>query len=286
VIEDIAGTAQDVVINAGVERGRILGLGIGASGLVNYRTGYNVLAANFGWRDVPMRDWLVELLRIPVVVDNNVRCMALGESLFGAARGVNSLAFVYGRFGVGAGIVVDGKVLRGSGLGAGEIGHSILLPDNGPLCRCGKRGCLEPLVSEPALVRQAEMAADMHPDSILAGCLRSETALRPVKRLFLALRRGDPWAKELVETSAHYLGLALSNLVNLINPELILLGGLFDEQKDIYLPLVQETMVANSFGGLGEKVRLQAASFGWQAGMIGASALALAKYLYLKPEEV
>ncbi len=286
VIEEIACRIQQIIQRSGIERSAILGVGVGAAGLVNFSTGVNLLAANFGWRDVPMRDWLGELVGLPVVVDNNVRCMALGEAIFGAGRGVGSLAFVYGRFGVGTGIVVNGKIFRGSGQGAGELGHTIILPNNGPLCRCGKHGCLEPLVSEPALTRQAEMAVDMHPGSILERCWREVDGQRPIRQLFQAYRLGDPWARELIETSAGYLSIALANLVNLINPELILLGGLFEEDGEIFLPLAQRGMEANSFGGLGQQVRLQATTFGWQAGMIGAAALALAKFFYLNPEDV
>ena len=285
VILEIAQVIEEIITRCKVQRGAILGVGVGASGLINYQTGVNILAANFGWREVPLRDWLAELLNLPVVVDNNVRCMALGEAMFGAGRGVNSLAFVYGRFGVGAGIVVDGKVFRGSGQGAGEIGHTIMNPHNGPLCRCGQRGCLEPLVSEPALALQASQAAELHPGSVLAECMHGEDNSRPVKRLFQAYCLGDPWAKVIVETSARYLGIALTNLVNLINPELILLGGLFEEEQDIILPIARQTMVDTAFGGLGEKVRLEATRFGWQAGMIGAASLALAKFLYLDPAD-
>ncbi|MEW5719892.1 MAG: ROK family protein, partial [Chloroflexota bacterium] len=285
-ILQIAAKVEALIERNKIKRKKILGVGVGASGLVNYHTGVNLLSANFGWRDVPIRDWLGERLRLPIVVDNNVRCMALGEALFGAGRGVRSLAFVYGRFGVGAGIVVDSKVFRGSGLGAGEIGHTIVIPHDGPPCRCGQRGCLESLVSEPALVRQAEKLAQENSTGRLAQYLRARGDSRSIKRLFLAARDGDPAAKQLIETSARYLGIALANLVNLINPELILLGGLFADEADTILPIAKATMQATAFGDLGQHARVQATSFGWQAGMIGAATLALAKFLYLNPEEV
>ena len=285
VMEGIARDVEILIARQNVNRGRILGLGIGASGLVNYHTGVNIQAANFGWRDVPMRDWLQSLLQIEVVVDNNVRCMVLGEGLFGAGRGLSSLVFVYGRFGVGAGIMMDGKVVRGSRLGAGEIGHTIVIPDGGPVCRCGQSGCLEPLVSEPSLEAQAAVVMKRHPGSILESCMLDESQPRPVKRLFTAYRQGDPWAKALIDTSIHYLGIALANLVNVINPELILLGGLFEEEQDVILPIARQVMVQHSFDGLGENVRIEASGFGWQAGMVGAAALALASFIYLNPDD-
>ncbi|MBI5305286.1 MAG: ROK family protein [Chloroflexi bacterium] len=286
VIQCVAEKIETLIASHQIKRRKILGIGVGASGLVDYHTGVNLLAANFGWRDVPIHEWLHARLKLPIVVDNNVRCMALGEAMFGAGRGVRSLVFVYGRFGVGAGIVMNSQVLRGSGLGAGEIGHTIVMPRDGLMCRCGQRGCLETLVSEPSLAQSAGDLVCANPASQLATIWHTETSVRPIKRLYLAARAGDPLAKQLVETSANYLGLALTNLVNLINPELILLGGLFSDEADVILPIAKATMQATAFGGMGQQARLQATTFGWQAGMVGAAALALAKYLYLNPEEV
>ncbi len=280
VIGRIGDTINALILRSGIEQSRIVGVGFGATGLINYSTGVNILAANFGWKDVPIREWLVEQLKLPVVVDNNVRCMALGEAFFGVGRGVNSLAFIYARYGIGAGIVVNGKLYRGSGLGAGEIGHTIILPHDGPMCRCGQRGCLETLAAEPSLTRQAEQLAREHPGSILANNMADSSVPRPIKRLFNAYRQGDPYARQLIDTGSEYLGIALANLVNLFTPELILLGGLFEEEHEIILPTARAVMERTAFGGLGKQARLEVTSFGRQAGVIGAASLALAKFFY------
>ncbi len=163
--------AKKVIAEAGVEEVRLVGVGVGASGLVDPEAGVNVLAPNLGWRNVPLRAMLAGHLGLSVFVDNNVRAMALAEAMFGAGRGVNSLAFVYSRVGVGAGFVVGGEVYRGSRAGAGEIGHTTVVPSGGAPCRCGNAGCLETLVSEPEIVRQAQVLAARAPDSILAAKL-------------------------------------------------------------------------------------------------------------------
>lgn len=258
----------------------LLGVGVGASGLVDYQSGVNVFAPNLGWRDVPLRDWLSQRLGLPIVVDNNVRAMALGEWLFGAHRGVNSLAFVYGRVGVGAGFVVNGALLRGSRAGAGEIGHTVMVPEGGSLCSCGQSGCLETLVSESVLVRNAEVLAAQHPDGILARCWRRADLPKPIDRVLDAARTGDPDARGLIETSGRYLGLALANVVNTLNPELILLGGLFAQGSDLFLPIAERVMRQRAFAGLGDRVRLDKTTFGWRAGVIGAAALALSAFFY------
>jgi glucokinase-like ROK family protein len=257
-----------------------LGVGVGASGLVDFSSGVNVLAPNLNWRNVPLRQHFQARLGLPVVVDNNVRAMAIGETYFGAGRGVDSLAFVYGRVGVGSGLVFGGQAFRGSTTGAGEIGHTTLLVHGGEQCRCGNSGCLETLVSEAVILAQAEAAAHRSPESLLARTLELRRDLTPLDRVFTAGRQGDPEVLALLNSQAYYLGLALSNLVNLFNPELILLGGIFAQGQDLLLEPIRQTVRKTAFGGLGEKVRVEPSSFGWRAGVIGAAALALISFFY------
>jgi glucokinase-like ROK family protein len=282
-LEAIAALVEKTLEDSGVDRGRVLGIGVGASGLVDHRRGVNVLAPNLRWKDTPVRDILEKRLGLPVVVDNNVRTMALGEALFGSGRGANVLAFVYGRIGVGAGFVVDGQIYRGSAAGAGEIGHTTIIPEGGAPCRCGNTGCLETLVSEPALLKAAQDIAEQNPDGLLAQHLH-QAGDDPVNRLFTAAREGDEEARAMLARRGHYLGIALANLVNVLNPELIILGGIFAQAEDLILPAVESTMRQRAFPHLGEAVRLQVTRFGWRAGVTGASALALANFFYQQPE--
>lgn len=285
IFQRISGQIEDIIYENKLDRQRIVGVGVGAAGLVNYKTGVNILSPNLGWENVPVRDLLAESLKLPVMVDNNVKAMALGEGFFGSGRNSKSLVFVYGRVGVGSGIFMDNHLLRGADLGAGEIGHMILLAEGGKECRCGQRGCLETLVGEGALMSSAEELIREKHDSLLAQTMQSSEG-RPIERIFKAAREGDALAKGLVEDAAYYLGIALANLVNLLNPELILLGGLFAQGQDLILPIAQETLRKTAFAGLGKKVRLQATSFGWQAGIVGAAALALTTFFYSNPEEI
>jgi glucokinase-like ROK family protein len=279
VLDLIVRLVEQTVAEAGVERALILGVGVGASGLVDPQTGVNVLAARLGWRHTPIRAYLETRLNLPVCVDNNVRAMALGEAVFGAGQGVGLLAFIYGRVGVGAGIVLGGRVFRGGGAGAGEIGHVIIVPEGGKLCGCGQYGCLETLVAEPVLVQEAELRVLEDPDGCLAHFWRRPD-LRPIEAIFAAARAGDPPTVQMIERLARYLGLALANLVNVLNPELIILGGMFAQGSDLILPTAEATMRNAAFADLGKKVCLQPTGFGWRAGIIGASALALTHFFY------
>lgn len=284
VLGQVCDTITAVLNSSDVEENLVLGVGVGASGLVNYTMGVNILAPSLDWHEVPVRDVLQNRLGLSVVVDNNVRAMALGEAYFGSGRNAQSLAFVYGRIGVGAGFVVDGQLFRGSSTGAGEIGHMIIVPENGLPCRCGKQGCLETLVSEVVILRQAQEIARQKPDGLLAQSLAARLdgsdELTPIERVFRAARAGDADAQHLVEQVGNYLGIALANLVNIFNPELIVLGGMFVQGEDLILPVAAQVLRHSAFANLGEKVRLMTTQSGWRAGVIGAATLALLRFFY------
>ena len=285
VLKEIVATAESVIAESGIDRDIILGVGVGASGLVDFTTGVNLLAPNLDWHDVPLHEYLQKEFHLPVIVDNNVRSMAIGETYFGAGLGVDSVAFVYGRTGVGAGLTFKGRVFRGSAKGAGEIGHSIIQPQGGEPCRCGNSGCLETLVSESAILQQAEKIARQSPGGILACILKNNPDESAIEYVFEAARQGDRQVREMLEERAYYLGVALVNLINLFNPELILLGGIFSRAEDLFIEPLNRTIRQMAFGGMGKNVRLQATSFGWRAGVVGAAALALLHFFYQPMEE-
>jgi len=280
VLNQIAERIEALIVTSGVEREKILGVGVGASGLVDFQAGVNLLSTNLHWRNVPLRDFFKRRLGLPVVVDNNVRSMAIGETFFGAGRNSSSLVFVYGRVGVGAGLTFKGEVYRGNAMGAGEIGHTIMLMRGGDLCHCGNYGCLETLVSEAVIVRQADEIARQNPSGLMAQYGREKLDAQPIERVFMAAADGDEKVRLMLEERARYLGMALVNVVNLFNPELILLGGIFSQGKDFFVPPALQTVQKLAFGGMGEKVRIEATQFGWKAGVIGAAALALIHFFY------
>ena len=281
VIDQIIEDIDSLIAESQTDRNLILGVGIGLSGLVDFETGVNVLAPNLNWRHVPVKALMTSRLGMPIVADNNVRCMALGEAYFGMGRGVSSLAFVYGRIGVGAGFIYQGQVFRGSSMGAGEIGHTTLLLRGGEPCRCGKKGCLETLVSETAFLDQAQEIAQRHPAGILAEVIEENPNQNLMDNIVKSARQGDDSVREMLADRANYLGIALANMVDLYNPEMIILGGLFAQAGDYFIGPLKETVQKMSFGDLGNQVRIEVTDFGWKAGVIGAAALALTHLFYL-----
>ena len=284
VLYDVAGLVDEAISQSGVDREQVVGVGVGASGLVNPHTGVNVVAPNLGWRQVPIRDLLGHQLAMPVCVDNNARAMALGEALFGVGKGVHALAFVYARIGVGAGFVVGEQLYRGSAAGAGEIGHVTIIPEGGKPCRCGNSGCLETLVSEPAIVRLAEELVARDRDTILADHFHKGQGAT-IERILDAARAGDLATRAMLEERACYMGIALANMVNILNPDLIVMGGLCVQGEDLLLPIIERVMRQRAFANLGANVQIKVTAFGSQAGIVGAAALALNSFFYQQPDQ-
>ena len=283
VLGQTSAMARTMIARCAPGADRVLGVGVGASGLVDPLTGVNVIAPNLNWHDVPLQEYFARQLKLPVVVDNNVRAMALGEALFGQGKEVYSLAFVYARVGVGAGIVVGGHLYHGGGAGAGEIGHMTMIPNGGTPCRCGNTGCLETLVSEHVIVADARELAAREPDGQLAAVLAAAQG-SPLDAIFDAARAGDSATIEMLDERSRYMGIALANMVNILNPEMIVMGGIFAQGRDVLLPVVKETMRQRAFANLGDKVKVLSPSFDGDAGVVGAAALALNRFFYQQEE--
>lgn len=275
VLDQISQHIDDLITQHKIDQALIIGVGVAASGLVDTYTGINHIAPNLNWHDVPIKDYLHERLNLPIAVDNNVRAMALGEALFGLAKSVYAVAFVYARIGVGAGLLVGNEPYRGASAGAGEIGHTTLLVQDGDSFTTQ---CLEDLFSEPIIVQSAQVIAQNHPNSIVAKCF-NECGVN-LGTIFQSARDGDELIQDMLDECVSYMGIALANLVNIFNPELIVLGGIFLKGEDVLLPKLEATLREYSFATLGDNIEIQTTRFGNQAGMIGATALALDRFFY------
>lgn len=274
VLDRVCGSARTLLHGSGAAD-RVLGVGVGASGLVDVRRGINRLAPRLGWRDVPIAGLLAERLGLPVWVDNNVRAMALAETLFGAGRGAASLAFVFVGRGLGAGLVMRGQLYHGSADGAGEVGHLTVSASHGLPCHCGNSGCLETLISRDAL---ADVAARIGVQP--RGGRTSPSA----EDLVQAARAGDAAAEAALREAGRHLGLGVAALVNVVNPELVVLGGLAADAADLLLPVVCETVRTRAFPFLGSAVEIVPTALGPDIGVIGAGALAMDRFYADAPD--
>ena len=232
------------------------------------QTGVVKRAYNLNWFDVPVCRMLHQRFGIPVRLGNDANCAALAEVVAGAAVGCQDMVLITLGTGVGSGIISRGKILSGLRGGAGEAGHMLLVLDGEP-CTCGRRGCWEAYASATALIRQTRQAALAHPESLLAQVeeITGRTA-------FDAAGQGDAAAKAVVAQYAVYVAAGLTDFVNILAPEMILLGGGISRQGEALLAPIREYVATHCFGQReGAIPTIAAAKLGNEAGIIGAAAL-------------
>lgn len=214
----------EAIAQSGLERGKFIGIGIASPGLVDSGRGVVIRASNVQWKNLPLKGILEHELGLPVYVENNNYAAALGEYNRGFARPVKSFLYLNVGRGVGAGIIIDGHTLHGSGLSAGEIGHLVMDP-KGERCVCGSRGCLETLVSAGAIEQRARRLAEQFPQSLLAKLTRNDPAKLTLDTIVAAAEQQDTSAMNVLTEAGEWIGLALAGMINIINPGVIMLGG-------------------------------------------------------------
>ncbi|PLT34712.1 ROK family glucokinase [Bacillus sp. V5-8f] len=255
----------------GEPKNRILGIGMGAPGPVNFINGSIYEAVNLGWKDYPLKDLLEVETSLPAFIDNDANIAALGEMWKGAGNGAKDLVCVTLGTGVGGGIIANGELVHGISGAAGEIGHITVVPEDGARCNCGKEGCLETVASATGIVRLAEEAlADFKGISMLHGVKNNNGKLSS-KDIFDSAQQGDQLAVEIIQKVSRYLGLGLANIANALNPEKIIIGGGVSKAGGKLLKPVQDWFRQYAFPRVGESTEIDIATLGNDAGVIGAA---------------
>jgi glucokinase len=222
VLQNIGDSIRAVM--EGVEPGRIKGIGVASPGPVDIKQGMIIDAPNLGWQHFGLIKRLEDTFRIPCVLENDANAAAIGEQLFGAAKHVTDLIYITVSTGIGGGIISNGRILHGRNDAAGEIGHMCVAID-GPVCGCGKRGCLEAVSSGTAIGNEARrLLGEGRESSILA---KAGNRLEAVNAQVVAeaAREDDPLARAILDKAFTYLGIGIANLIQLLNPEMIIIGG-------------------------------------------------------------
>lgn len=230
-----------------------------------------------GWDLFPIREWLEKAWGCPVTLGNDAEFGALGEWAFGAGRGVDNLVYIKVGTGIGAGLLIDGQIYRGTTGCAGEIGH-VTIEENGPLCTCGNRGCLEALAGGRAIAQKAIFA-------IKAGARTTLSELPSVEAIsamdvIAAARKGDHLSQKLVQEAGYYLGTALANLINLFNPTKIVIGGGVAQVGDLLLDPVRKVAKQRSLKVASQAVTITSAVLGKRSSAMGAVAQAISLSLH------
>lgn len=270
----IANIAERLLYHAADEDLEVKWLGVGTPGAVDFRTGRLIgLSPNInGWHGIEIGQNLRERINMPVFVDNDVNAMALAEARFGAAVGYGFVVCVAVGTGIGGGIVIDGKLWRGSSYTAGHIGH-MSINVNGPLCKCGVKGCLEAYCSSGAMLSLVKTKLNSALTPIFEDVLDGSLDNLSIKRLFAAAKKEDEVALSVINETAQFLGLGLAGVVNLLNPDIVVIGGGVADGGAGYVETVAAEIRRHSFNEATENLRIARASLGNDAGFIGAGIL-------------
>ena len=273
IFDSIKEAVDMAVVNAGINYDEIVSVGIGTPGSVNKDTGAIEFSNNLKFHNVPAKAMLEERLKKPVYLENDANAAALGEAVAGCGHGVKNFVAVTLGTGVGSGIIIDGKIYRGSNFCGGEMGHMVINVDGIP-CNCGRKGCWEKYASATALVSQAVEAMQNDKASLLWQTCDGDLNKVDGKSIFDALDLGDATAKAVIDRYLYYVSIGIANVINALQPEAVCVGGGISGQGEKILEPIREMVKAERYSVYADKqAAIIPAALGNDAGIIGAALL-------------
>jgi glucokinase-like ROK family protein len=256
----------------------LVGIGIGTPGLINTNEGVVVNAVNLDWKDLSLARPLQEKYQLPVLVFNDSQAAAMGEYTYGRDHSSDeNLIVINARNGIGAGIIINRQLFQGDGGGAGEIGHVVVIPEGGQLCRCGNRGCLETVASSQALVKRMQALVSQSSPSNPINTPQ-EITLNSIEQVFM---NGDPIARQVVLESGQYMGMAISSLVGTLNIQKIVLMGDMTRFGQPWLDAIQRTVSQTTLTRLAQETKVEIGQLGGNSIILGSSAMLANNYSLL-----
>ncbi len=260
--------ARESIAEVGLDR--VAGVGIGAPGPLDRRSGTVLETPNLGWRNVPLCDMVSRELGLPVVLDNDANCAAFGEWWLGAGRGSDRLIGLTLGTGIGGGVVLDGEIYHGASDAAGEVGH-MCVDFDGRLCACGSRGCVEAYASGPAIAARAVEGIANGARSALAARARTDPDAVTAEAVCNAAGAGDDYAARILDETARILAVAVANLINLLNPDTIVIGGGVAAAGDLLFAPLRDEVDRRTFRSARGACRIVPAGLPATAGIVGAA---------------
>jgi glucokinase len=274
VIDRIARCAQDAADECDLSLKQIRGLGVGAPGAVDPEAGKVIFAPNLRWEDVPLKKELEKRLGVPVFVENDCTVCTLGVYETELKGGPRNMIGIFIGTGIGAGLILEGKLYSGFNHTAGEVGHMVI-EVGGPRCGCGNKGCFEALASRTAIFRKIQTGVKDGVKTILTDMLGPDLKDLRSGDLRKAIKKGDRFTESIVEEAAEYTGVAVANLINIFNPEVVVLGGgVIDALEDEMMAIIVETAQDYAMNGTIKGIEIIASKSGDDAGIIGGAVLA------------
>lgn len=275
VVERIISMVRQLLKQTGLPLSKVACIGVSCPGPVDLDTGIIKAPPNLpDWGEVPLRAILHKEFGIPTKFENDANAAALAELMFGAGMGYKNMVYLTMSTGIGGGIIIDGRLYRGTYNSAGEVGHQILIPD-GPLCGCGRRGCLEALCSGTAISRIMQEEARRHPESLILKLAGGQLEGLAPPVLIEAAQAGDELALKIWEQAGYYLGWGLANLANILDPEIFILGTIAIKAGELFLAPARKALARYIFNRSIPLPALVPAKLGDKIGDYAAIAIAL-----------
>jgi glucokinase len=275
VMNRIFSSIEEVLSQNNLSLSQLSAISIAAAGIIDIKNGVITEAPNLsGWHDIPLKSIVEEKFKLTTFLINDADAAALGEHRFGAGKGLSNLILLTLGTGVGGGIIINSGLYLGSSGSAAEIGHMII-DVNGPKCQCGNNGCLEAFVSGSAIAAEAKSRISQGGKSSLIEMAEGKIENITAEKVYLAAGEGDSLASEVISRAAYYLGIGVVNLVNILNPEMVIIGGSVASMGDILLEPVRQVVKEKAFPLLSQAVKIVPARLGNDAGIFGAAIFAL-----------
>lgn len=274
LIKAMIDTSGDFLRSSKLKANQVAGIGVGVPGPVNFEEGIIYTLTNIkGWNNVELEKIFEEKLKIKTYLDNDVNVIAVGEHIYGAGTGVDNLICITLGTGVGGALIINGKIYRGANFVAGEIGH-VPINIKGPVCACGAVACLERYVGNRYIVERAKRAARRKKKSLLSKLVKGDMSKITPELITKAARKNDSLARSIWQEAGLYIGTALSGVVNLLNPEMIIIGGGISKAGNVLLEPIRQTVKKRSMASSLKGLKIVSARLGEDAGLIGAATLA------------
>ncbi|WP_408010222.1 ROK family protein [Pseudalkalibacillus sp. A8] len=271
VLERVYSLIDKLLDKSNVQIDELAGIGVAAAGVIDSKEKVIVFANNLGWRNVSIGRLLRERFDLPVKLTNDANAAAIAEWIWGAGKGCQDMIYITVSTGIGSGIISNGRLITGSGDSSGEFGHISINPD-GPQCLCGNKGCMERYASGTAIAEkvQSQLEARVHPHMLFD--YEKETLITS-KIVGKAAEQGDELALNAFKEAGFYLGIGMINLINLFNPEAIILGGGVMKARRFMLPTIKETIKERGIPALTKRVQLSISLLEQEAGVLGGAGL-------------
>lgn len=271
IIDPIVTFTENVIASQHIRKEKIIGVGIEMPGMVDSETGIN---KTYMVSNRPVAELFAEKLGMEVLIENDAKARAYAELRFGVARSKRNVLAIHLDWGVGLGIIVNGKLYKGRDGFAGEFGH-LPMVDNGILCKCGKQGCLETIASGTAIVRMAKEGMQSGRSSFLGELCNNDPEKIEIRHVVQAATMGDQYSISLLASVGHWLGKGFAYLIQIFNPELIIIGGRISEANQFILPPIQQAIHSFCLPDLGNEIEIKVSELGNQAGIQGVASLLL-----------